>query len=360
MSGVLFLLDVPTPYRTPVLDAMSARGLDLGALYFVAQDVKRGWGDVRLGHPARTVPAGALRSCLAVVKEVRAPGVRVFCCFGYNRPAAVAGLLAARLRGIPVVTQSDSNWQWERRRPAARRRLKGRFLRVLFGRDARVWTVGAENARYWREMGLANQHHIPYGVPRPPIGSPDQGLEFRRRHRLGRGPVVLFVGALTQRKGLDTLLAAFTSLPDPDARLVVVGRGVLAGQLADVAAADRRVVACGALDYAALGPAYAAADLFVLPSRREPWGFVVQEAQANGLPVVVSDMVGCGTDLVGAETGFVFPAGDVSALRAVLRRALTGRSRRLPPRDPFDASQEMIRDLERLGAVPSGQRQPAP
>jgi glycosyltransferase involved in cell wall biosynthesis len=54
--------------------------------------------------------------------------------------------------------------------------------------------------------------------------------------------------------------------------------------------------------------------VMVLPSRREPWGLVVNEALSYGCPVVVSDICGCTPELVlNGVTGYVFPAGDVGA-----------------------------------------------
>ena len=59
---------------------------------------------------------------------------------------------------------------------------------------------------------------------------------------------------------------------------------------------------------------YDLADVFVLPSEREPWGLAVNEAMACGTSVVVSDQVGCGTDLLDDSCGRIFPAGDRDTL----------------------------------------------
>jgi glycosyltransferase involved in cell wall biosynthesis len=64
-------------------------------------------------------------------------------------------------------------------------------------------------------------------------------------------------------------------------------------------------------------------DAFVLPSRHEPWGLVVNEAMNAGRAVIVSEDVGCQQDLVReGETGAVFPAGDVQGLAAAIERVL--------------------------------------
>jgi glycosyltransferase involved in cell wall biosynthesis len=75
---------------------------------------------------------------------------------------------------------------------------------------------------------------------------------------------------------------------------------------------------------------YHAADILVLPSRGfEPWGLVVNEALAHGLPCIVSDQVGCAPDLITpGVTGEIFESGSVSSLSWALQRAtaLVGKS----------------------------------
>ena len=64
-----------------------------------------------------------------------------------------------------------------------------------------------------------------------------------------------------------------------------------------------------------LASAYHSSHVLVLPSSFEPWGLVVNEAMAAGLPVIVSDQVGAAHDLVeGHETGFIFHFDDVDEL----------------------------------------------
>jgi glycosyltransferase involved in cell wall biosynthesis len=352
MAEVIFILETPTPQRTPVLDAMTDNGVDLLALFHASQDVHRGWGKIEPRHPWRTISPGSIRSCLSVARHMSAPGLRVLCCFGYRRPANLLAIIIARIRGVQVVTRSDSNWDYERTRPRVRRILKGAVLRLVYGQRARVWTIGLQNDRYWAAMGLRNRHYIPFEIPRPPVGTAEQGRAFRDKHQLGTGFVVLFVAMLEPHKGIDTLITAFRSLPDSQARLVVVGQGSLGPMVEAAAAADPRIVPCGALPQERLGAAFAAADLFVLPSRREPWGYVVNEAQANGLRVVVSDAVGCAADCVDETNGSVFRTGDADQLAELLMKAAREQERgslRVARCDGCDPTSEMVADLIRLG-----------
>ena len=140
------------------------------------------------------------------------------------------------------------------------------------------------------------------------------------------GVVVLSVGRPVPEKGFDVLVAAASAA---DVRLETVTGGVPEDDLA------RR---------------YADADVFALLSRHEPWGVVVNEAAASGLPLVLSDAVGAARDLLrDGENGFLVPAGDsdaaAQALRKLaadpdLRRRMGERSRELVRAWGYDPSVE--------------------
>src|SRR5208283_4761924 len=95
---------------------------------------------------------------------------------------------------------------------------------------------------------------------------------------------------------------------------------------------------------------YDLCDVFVLPSEREPWGLVINEVMNAGKPVIVSDRVGAGPDLVeDGVNGFVFPARDVAALADRLQRmienpdaraAMGGRAFEKVARHGFDADRD--------------------
>ena len=79
------------------------------------------------------------------------------------------------------------------------------------------------------------------------------------------------------------------------------------------------VLFTGFVNQAELPRLYGACDVFVLPSHDESWGLAVNEAMCAGLPIVISEEVGCVPDLViDGENGFTFPAGDTEALAGAL------------------------------------------
>ena len=134
-----------------------------------------------------------------------------------------------------------------------------------------------------------------------------------------------FCGQMIARKGVDQLLAAFATLPE-NARLLLVGREAELPQLLATLALSlrERVRYAGFQAPDALPKFFAQADVFVLPSRYDGWGVVVNQALGAGLPIIASDHVGAAHDLVReGENGFTFPAGDANALATAMLRYAT-------------------------------------
>jgi glycosyltransferase involved in cell wall biosynthesis len=160
--------------------------------------------------------------------------------------------------------------------------------------------------------------------------------------------VILFAGKLETKKRPRDLVSAFGQAGQRDTTLLMVGNGELEEELrgkaetlkAEMRKRDSRtrgqqqhgarVVFAPFQNQSQMPRTYAAADLFVLPSygTGETWGLAVNEAMCMGLPVIVSDHVGCAQDLVHpGRNGLVFPAGDVAALAGALREAFADGAR---------------------------------
>jgi glycosyltransferase involved in cell wall biosynthesis len=167
---------------------------------------------------------------------------------------------------------------------------------------------------------------------------PDARREEARRAvraALGlEGTTFLFVGQFIERKGLPELIEGFRRATLPGtATLLLVGDGSLRNAAVEAARSspsDRRIVVEPFRQIEELAGIYASADAFVLPSREDPWPLVVVEAMTAGLPVLASDAVGNGPELiVPGRTGWIFRASDPADLAACLARAANADLRRL-------------------------------
>ena len=157
-----------------------------------------------------------------------------------------------------------------------------------------------------RALGARDVRVIASGVEIPDtVGVPDEP------------PHVLFVGRLSEEKGLEELLEATRGMPR-----VIVGDGPLR---------DRVAEAVGFVAPSALGRYYERAAIVVCPSRREGYGVVAREAMAYGRPVVATAVGGLVDAVEDGVTGLLVPPRDPAALRAALERLLAdeGLRRRL-------------------------------
>jgi glycosyltransferase involved in cell wall biosynthesis len=159
-------------------------------------------------------------------------------------------------------------------------------------------------------------HVVPPGFDGIPVGI--------EPHVQEEGPVrALCVAQWIERKGILSLVDAWTLRERKGAVLELIGETDAdpdyAALVRDAIGAAPRgsIVVSGCVDDAALGTAYAAADLFVLPSRYEGYGIVFAEALARGLPIIASD-VGPVPELVGREAAVLIRPDDREALSAAL------------------------------------------
>lgn len=158
------------------------------------------------------------------------------------------------------------------------------------------------------------------------------------RQRYG-GPLLVYFGRLEHEKGVQDLVAALPRIRsgEPGTRLVVIGTGSMADQLAR----DARdgVHFLGHIPDEELAAVIAAADAVVLPSRYEPFGIVALEAAAAGAPLVAARAGGLAEVVRDGETGLSFPPGDVAALAGAVARVLA---------DPAGAARRAERAMARL------------
>jgi glycosyltransferase involved in cell wall biosynthesis len=153
--------------------------------------------------------------------------------------------------------------------------------------------------------------------------------------RAGRRAAFLCVGNWIPRKGILDVLDAMSRVPPGIATLHLVGDdhadprygARVRARLRDPALADR-VVVHGPRPAAEVAAMYEAADVFVLPSTKEPYGTVLGEALAAGLPVVGWDAGNLPHLAANGREGIILPVGDREGLAAALRELATNDDRR--------------------------------
>jgi len=226
---------------------------------------------------------------------------------GYLRAAR-----AFRRLGIPVIAGCDTQWTG-----ALRQRIAAFaapiYLHTAF--DA-LWVTGERQAAFAHALGYRGDRCWDgfyacdwdrFAAAPPPAGDRESPPSF------------LYVGRYVPEKGITTLAAAYAryrAMVDRPWPLVCAGAGPQRAAL----------VAAGALDHGFVQPAelpglMANASALILPSIREPWGVVLQEAAAAGLPLIASRACGAAVHLLrDGFNGNTFPPEDTAALARAMTR----------------------------------------
>jgi glycosyltransferase involved in cell wall biosynthesis len=256
---------------------------------------------------------------------------------GYVTANSMHGMLAAKALGIPVLLRAES-WLRDRGRSGLKLVLKQTFFAGLKLMVDGVLPIGTMNAEYWR-------HYFGDDVPQFLMPYAVDNRYFARRAREARAerarllaelgieaarPVILFASKLQKRKHCDHLIEAYARLShapgtEPEPYLVIVGDGEERAALERQAAATgfSSIRFCGFRNQSELPRFFDLATVFVLPSRHEPWGLIVNEVMNAARPVIVSDDVGSAADLIeDGVNGCIYPVGNVDELTDALRRVL--------------------------------------
>jgi 1,2-diacylglycerol 3-alpha-glucosyltransferase len=342
------------PYHWARLRALADR-FDTVGVEITSQESERGWGRGAWAAGVRVYTlrpsAGARRTrpdAFALWRILERVRPKVVLVPGYASSAALTAALWARSsRALPVL-MSESTAR-DHTRSVVRERAKRLLVKALF---PCALVSGTRAARYLETLGIPSERiALGYDVVDNDFFSAGAEALRATKDRDAYGlpeNYFLFVGRLAPEKNLQGLLRAFAAYRASGGTwwLVVVGRGPLEMELRKLTTAlglDGTVLFVGARDLAGLVPCYAFAGCLVLPSVSEPWGLVVNEAMASGLPVIVSERCGCVEELVEpGRNGLVFDPRDESGLTACLshvermsereRQAMGARSRTIVAR----------------------------
>ncbi|MGM9549265.1 MAG: glycosyltransferase family 4 protein [Faecousia sp.] len=341
MKRVLFLTNYASPYRVHFYDEL-AKCMDVTVLYTdrveeqknrSAEWFVQGGGAYR---PVQLTRCAARfldeNLCLDVIGWLKKPYDAIVVC-GYSSPTAILAMTWLRMKKIPFYMEVDGG--------LIRQEGKAKFLfkKTLVRMADRWLSSGRYTTEFLVHYGAEERYTYRYPfssvyerdiLPAAPTAGEKQAL----KDSLGipEKKMVLAIGQFIPRKGFDVLMHAACSL-DEDTGIYIVGGEPTEEYLKlreKLGLKNVRFV--GFQKKEALARYYRAADLFVLPTREDIWGLVINEAMAYGLPVITTDRCVAGLELVEeGVNGSIVPIEDPDALAVKMREILAS-------------------DLERMGA----------
>jgi len=309
-TRTVFVTNIPTPYRTDLFNELASQPeVDLHVLFTSnGHPQRRRWSNpldrAQFNYsilPNRTVEArgGAVDIAWKTRRTLGTldPDIVVLC--GWDQLACWTARKWCLDRAVPYATWTESSRVTGQRRGHISAHLRRRFL----GRASICITPGRDAATFVLEhYPSALIAHVPNSVEAS-IG--EVGSETTRSG-------CLFIGELSERKGVDALLRAAEVLVAKHGRLTIAGHGPMEADVRIMQMMNPGVSYIGTADSTTRASLLSQHAVLLLPSRRDPWPLVPVEALTAGMPVVLGPGVGSRHDLEALDHDAVAILEDLS------------------------------------------------
>lgn len=327
---VLWLANIPSPYSVDFFNELG-KLCDLTVLFELkaAKDRDSSW----MTFNFQTFYGVFLKGIQYADDKALCPGVITYLDNKYDMIVAstmptLTGMMAIfymQLKGIPYIIQGDGGFKKDGKG------LKERLKYQLISKAKACLSTGITHDEYYLAYGAIKERL--YRIPFTSLREKDVAKrvippEKKRlmKSALGINPdrkMVLSVGQFIHRKGFDVLLRA-AKLLDPKDEVLIIGgtpteeyRQIIKEENLENVTFMEFMVPDELREY------YKCADLFVLPTREDIWGLVINEAIAQGLPVVTTSACIAGQELVGnGVNGYIVPVEEFEQLAQAIDQVL--------------------------------------
>ncbi len=332
MKRVLFLTNYPSPYRVQFFDEL-AKYVDVTVLFADKAEKKKhrntqwytqGQGKFRAVQLTKEIAAiGSNALCTDVIGWVK-KDFDAIVVGGYANPTMILAMSYMKLHRIPFYMEVDGG--------LIRQDSKAKYLvkRSLVCLADRWLSTGQHTSRYLIHYGAKQENITCYPFSSlyerdilPQVIPEEEKQALRQELGVEEPHMILAIGQFIHRKGFDVLLKAAAKL-DKDVGIYIVG-----GEATEEYRRIREELDLpnvhfqGFMKKEELSRYYRAADLFVLPTREDIWGLVINEALAYGLPTITTDRCVAGLELIEeGVNGYIVPVGDEEALSQKIRLVL--------------------------------------
>lgn len=327
---VLYLTNVPSPYRVDFFNSLGA-DCDLTVVYerHRASDRDPSWrGPAATTFTERYLRGLPVRSdaalCPSILRYVSDRSFDIVVIGGYSTPTAMLAIVLLKLLRRPYVLNADGGFMREDSWVASR------IKRYFIGGARRWLSTGATTTRYLTHYGAREGQVCQYPFTSlttsdlldEPL-SPEQRATVRKSLGIGEGRCVLSVGRFIPLKGFDLLIRAAKQF-EPNIDVYVVGGKPTPEYLGLCSILS--VSNVHFKDFCSptkLRQYYQAADVLVFPTRSDVWGLVVNEAMAQGLPVITTDKCVAGIEMIKpGVNGYLIAADDSDGIAEATSRVL--------------------------------------
>lgn len=339
-NKTIILTEIISPYRIPPFNYLGqAENIKLEIFFLAESESRRSWdipkekikfsyqvlSGLQIGKSYQHAPIFFNPGIIYQLWKQK-PDVIVF--GGWHHFTYWLALVYTQIMGTRLLIWSESTLKDERSVSKLKDKLKRWIVSkadgyIVPGKAQKDYLLylGAKNEKIWL---APNAVETDFFASKAELYRQDRET-LKQKFNLS-GIVILSVGRLIDEKGIPELLAAFAQLKTKTNQLVtlvIVGDGSQSQEYQYYCQQKQlnNVVFSGFQNQNSLVQYYAIADIFVFPTRTDPWGLVLNEAMSASLPIVCSSAAGAVDDLLeDGGNGFIFPVGDVTVLVGALQR----------------------------------------
>ena len=336
-SRIVILHNIVSPYKTLLFKELYAINNSIEVLYMAHTENNRQWSidTNELSFPHSFIFNGLLDNinpftlAARTWKELNLRKPDILILGGYSYSACWAGFLWAKRNKKIIVLWSATN-QDDHSRVFLKEKIKG----LLIKRCDAANVYGQKSRDYLIRLGLNKDAIFIKGNTTDNDFYYTRTNEFRvkrnslcRQYKLAKHNF-LYIGRFSKEKNILHLLKAYKRLKaENDWGLILIGDGPQNEEIANYIERNniKNVSMPGFQQKEDIPKFLAVSDIFILPSISEPWGLVVNEAMAAGLPVLVSKRCGCHPDLIKeGVNGFSFDPFDGDELYGLMKDVADG------------------------------------
>lgn len=319
---ILFVTNLPSPYRVDIFNKLGCF-CDLTVCYerHSASDRDTSWENKSERKYTEVFcnlkPLGADKSMGSdIINKIRSIKHDKLIISGYASPSVMLAIAYCRLTGREYIIESDGGFDKKDKFPKL---ILKKFL--LLGAKAHFTTCD-KHVRYLEKLGVKKDKIYKYPFSSlwqndilPMVPTKTEKDAIKAEFDIPYDKVVLSVGQLIHRKGYDVLLSAVKNIDNNIGIYIIGGKPPYSYTEYKQQHNLTNVYFVDFMSKEKLKKWYALADVFVLPTRSDVWGLVINEAMAAGLPVVTTDMCMAGLEMVtDGINGYIVPVENSTIL----------------------------------------------
>lgn len=319
---VLFLVNIPSPYRVDFFNHLG-KFCDLTVLFERKSSAERdaSWANANfINFNGIFLNSLNIRKNTAlsieILKYIKKNKYNIIVIGGYATPTGMLAIELLKMKKIPFILNTDGGII--KKDSIVKYNIKKRFIS-----SAAQWlSTGSKTTEYLLHYGADFEQVYTYSftslkqnelIERPPLKN--KKIQLRKKLGIHEEKVILSIGQFIDRKGFDILLAACGKI-SKDYGVYIIG-GKVTKEYKEIIN-DLNLKNVHFLEFktkSILKDYYEMSDLFVLPTREDIWGLVINEAMSAGLPVITTDKCVAGLELIENNiNGFVIPVNNAKEL----------------------------------------------